>query len=146
MPSRRFHTKSRLGCANCKQRKIRCGEERPVCENCGRLPGSCSYLQSDPQGGTTLQHIGSEFKPGEPPREAILADKDALAFEPLNKYDEELMQHWTQSTSHKMSDRADLVTTWQLTVPSLAVHHAFLRHGLLALAAMHIRYRCPPPT
>ncbi|KAI5966664.1 hypothetical protein KGF57_000628 [Candida theae] len=42
---RKRHTNSKLGCANCKRKKIRCDESLPSCENC--LKGkkeTCSYL------------------------------------------------------------------------------------------------------
>ncbi|KAI5955720.1 hypothetical protein KGF54_001222 [Candida jiufengensis] len=42
---RRRHTNSKLGCLNCKRKKIRCDETLPSCKNC--LKGkkdSCSYL------------------------------------------------------------------------------------------------------
>ncbi|OQV00918.1 Fungal specific transcription factor domain-containing protein [Cladophialophora immunda] len=31
---RRAHQKSRTGCKNCKQRKVKCDEKRPVCDKC----------------------------------------------------------------------------------------------------------------
>lgn len=45
LASRRRHTNSKLGCANCKRKKIRCDEELPQCLNCrkGRKE-TCSYL------------------------------------------------------------------------------------------------------
>lgn len=42
---RKRHTNSKLGCANCKRKKIRCDESLPLCKNC--LKGkkdTCSYL------------------------------------------------------------------------------------------------------
>lgn len=42
--SRRVHFKSRLGCLNCKRRRIKCNELRPSCLPCRRLGLSCSYL------------------------------------------------------------------------------------------------------
>ncbi|EXJ72191.1 uncharacterized protein A1O5_04695 [Cladophialophora psammophila CBS 110553] len=44
-----------------------------------------------------------------------------------------------------MGDRHEVFPMWQVTVPSLAFNQPFLRHGLLALAAMHIRYTSPVP-
>ncbi|KAK6465535.1 hypothetical protein DFJ63DRAFT_24230 [Scheffersomyces coipomensis] len=49
--TRRKHTNSKLGCLNCKRKKIRCNEQLPVCGNC--LKGkkeTCSYLSlSEPE-------------------------------------------------------------------------------------------------
>lgn len=44
-PSRRRHTNSKLGCANCKRKKIRCDENLPECNNCCKAKrDQCSYL------------------------------------------------------------------------------------------------------
>lgn len=43
--TRRRHTNSKLGCLNCKRKKIRCDENLPQCENCSRAKRElCSYL------------------------------------------------------------------------------------------------------
>lgn len=43
--TRRRHTNLKLGCANCKRKKIRCDEVLPQCENCQRARReTCSYL------------------------------------------------------------------------------------------------------
>lgn len=43
--SRRKHTNSKLGCSNCKRKKIRCDEKLPQCGNCSRGKKEiCSYL------------------------------------------------------------------------------------------------------
>lgn len=34
--AKRAHTKSRNGCKNCKARKVKCDETRPLCKNCER--------------------------------------------------------------------------------------------------------------
>jgi hypothetical protein len=40
---RRGHFKSRLGCFNCKRRRIKCNEDRPDCSACRRLSLECAY-------------------------------------------------------------------------------------------------------
>lgn len=43
--TRRRHTNSKLGCLNCKRKKIRCDENLPQCGNCARAKReTCSYL------------------------------------------------------------------------------------------------------
>ena len=43
--TRRRHTNSKLGCSNCKRKKIRCDEGLPECGNCSRgKKDVCSYL------------------------------------------------------------------------------------------------------
>lgn len=40
-PVRNFRTKT--GCLTCRARKVKCGEERPICSNCQRLRRECAY-------------------------------------------------------------------------------------------------------
>jgi hypothetical protein len=40
---RKGHTKSRRGCFNCKKRKIKCQETRPLCANCDKSGIPCQY-------------------------------------------------------------------------------------------------------
>ncbi|KAJ9612161.1 hypothetical protein H2200_003758 [Cladophialophora chaetospira] len=44
-----------------------------------------------------------------------------------------------------MNDRYEMFPMWQVVVPNLSSDQPFLRHGLLALAAMHLRHTSPPP-
>ena len=46
--SRRGHFKSRLGCFNCKRRRVKCNELRPSCSPCRRLGLSCVYPTAAP--------------------------------------------------------------------------------------------------
>lgn len=47
---RRHHRKSRLGCHQCKRRKIKCDENRPTCLNCSRRGLGCGYILSPTAG------------------------------------------------------------------------------------------------
>ncbi|KAF4949411.1 hypothetical protein FGADI_8924 [Fusarium gaditjirri] len=40
---RRAHTRSRTGCSECRSRRVRCGEQRPTCENCVNNKRTCEY-------------------------------------------------------------------------------------------------------
>ncbi|EXJ89666.1 hypothetical protein A1O3_02733 [Capronia epimyces CBS 606.96] len=42
IPHRRFHTKSRFGCAQCKKSRTKCDENRPECGRCRRKGSYCS--------------------------------------------------------------------------------------------------------
>ncbi|KAF4456639.1 Hypothetical protein F53441_1297 [Fusarium austroafricanum] len=45
---RKFHKRSRTGCTTCKQRRIRCDEERPKCRNCASAFQGCVYESAKP--------------------------------------------------------------------------------------------------
>ena len=42
---RKYHTKDRLGCLMCKQRRIKCDKAKPVCTRCVRAERECQYVQ-----------------------------------------------------------------------------------------------------
>ncbi|VUC32192.1 unnamed protein product [Clonostachys rosea] len=46
MTKRKKYRKVRGGCLTCKERKVRCGLEKPVCENCTRLARPCAYADT----------------------------------------------------------------------------------------------------
>lgn len=45
MVGQRPHTKSRKGCIQCKTRKVKCDEKRPVCTRCEVRKEKCSFLE-----------------------------------------------------------------------------------------------------
>lgn len=50
--------------------------------------------------------------------------------------DTELMMHWCNSTYRTVSTDPNVQRLWQTTIPREAMHHQFLRHGLLAVSAL----------
>ncbi|CUM46652.1 uncharacterized protein AC631_02904 [Debaryomyces fabryi] len=40
---RKFHQKSRNGCLTCKKRRVKCDEQRPVCQKCQHMNLTCGY-------------------------------------------------------------------------------------------------------
>ncbi|KAF2704536.1 hypothetical protein K504DRAFT_461297 [Pleomassaria siparia CBS 279.74] len=44
MATRKTHNKTRLGCGQCKKRRIKCDGLYPVCQNCRRRDLECSFL------------------------------------------------------------------------------------------------------
>lgn len=40
----KIHTKSRLGCQRCKQRKVKCDETKPACQKCASKGRPCLYV------------------------------------------------------------------------------------------------------
>jgi hypothetical protein len=45
---RKAHKKSRLGCRNCKLRRVKCDESRPKCEKCTSFGVACNYDSNIP--------------------------------------------------------------------------------------------------
>ncbi|OJZ85799.1 hypothetical protein ASPFODRAFT_189491 [Aspergillus luchuensis CBS 106.47] len=60
--SRKSHRKSRLGCKNCKRRRVKCDEIKPHCTNCLRHSIECDYStqpQTHPNSTAPSQQIDS---------------------------------------------------------------------------------------
>ena len=137
MPPRQVHRKRRTGCFKCKERRVRCGEEKPVCHNCKRLGYICHFAQQQPlttagphdismRGATT----GSSSSFG-----MVVSD--------LHIKDLELMHQYSSATYCSMTDRIELYYIWQINIPKHAISHTFLMRGLLAIAALHLNDQNP---
>jgi hypothetical protein len=48
-------TPAYIGCQTCRQRKVKCDENRPICNRCDRLSISCEWGFSGKQSGKALQ-------------------------------------------------------------------------------------------
>lgn len=49
---RRDIKRKRTGCLTCRERRVRCGEERPICKNCSRKSRLCNW----PKDGDRFRH------------------------------------------------------------------------------------------
>ncbi|KAJ5774181.1 Aflatoxin biosynthesis regulatory protein [Penicillium paradoxum] len=58
--SRRSHRKSRAGCVNCKKRRIKCDESKPICIRCQKHGVECDYSGRLPRPQKTT-NIVSQF-------------------------------------------------------------------------------------
>ncbi|EME43635.1 hypothetical protein DOTSEDRAFT_72861 [Dothistroma septosporum NZE10] len=125
MPSRKFHGKTRTGCIACKARHVKCGEERPLCNNCRRRNTACEYLADNAKQNETSSEASSSM------------DK-APEIDRFDSLDLVLMHRYSTSTSLHMFPAPESPRIWQVEVPLVAETHAVLQHGMLALAAMDL--------
>src|SRR6266511_1355051 len=95
MPSRRPHQKTRHGCIRCKQRKVKCDEERPICRNCSRIRADCSFvLDSFPLSPAYSEDVSSTG-PRTPANDIV---RPPIITPALQLSDLELMHHWSTVT------------------------------------------------
>ncbi|KAI5853366.1 hypothetical protein BZA05DRAFT_451508 [Tricharina praecox] len=176
MAPRRSHKKSRTGCQKCKRRRIKCDEVHPSCGNCLKHAIICDFsLSPEEQRAVSLEFqsapraaAGGQAKsssssaasplllPPPPPPPPQLQQHSFMssvnlriptAHPPtLNVLDLSLMHHWSIYTVDSMSNRDHIQQIWRLNVPTLAVHHPFLMHALLAISAMHLHYKGADPS
>ncbi|KAB8235760.1 Zn(II)2Cys6 transcription factor domain-containing protein [Aspergillus alliaceus] len=129
MKGRRSHQKSRSGCLKCRQRKVKCGKEKPTCSNCRKhsvgyyfAPRKIDHLSS------ASQNVAPFPLPG-----AILSTSPATA-------------HYTTSTAYKFSLHPLLQTFWRVEVPQIGFAAPYTLRVILAISALHLAYLRPDKT
>ncbi|EGX90385.1 C6 transcription factor [Cordyceps militaris CM01] len=116
--SRRGHSKSRLGCLNCKRRRVKCNELRPTCSPCRRLGLLCDYATSAP-----------------PPHDAVATAPPATPSSALNLDDLRFYYQFLHTAFPSLPLRAEHV--WK-TCAALSHQSECLAHAALGLGALHL--------
>ncbi|KAI3150015.1 transcriptional regulator family: Fungal Specific TF [Penicillium roqueforti] len=135
MAVRRPHRKSRHGCMECKRRRVKCDETRPICTNCAKRHSECDT-------GTPFI-VESNRKSGNSKFPGVLSQHDSenaaiSAGSALNLNDLELMMQWCNTTFRTLSRNERTDPIWRYIVPEEALLHPFLMHGVLALSSLHL--------
>ncbi|KAI1140285.1 hypothetical protein F5Y05DRAFT_312120 [Hypoxylon sp. FL0543] len=158
---RRIHRKSRAGCRNCKQRRVKCDELRPICGNCQRFSIRCDFTPTAPSSENSevlLINAPTGRKRGRPRKDwsAIsrapgpsgeahqgsetsvsspdLSSAKGTSSPHLTVDDLELLHHYL--TDAQLSQGHKVL--WQVKVPRLAFTHHYALHLLLAISALHM--------
>ena len=136
MTSKRHHTKSRLGCKQCKGRRIKCDQTPPCCVNCAKRGVECEYQEwAQLLTPASFPYNALQSSPASPSRRHDSSThSECFNFEDLG-----LLHHFTVHASQTL-DRIgseQFRQIWQYEVPLLGVSHPPLMHALLAFAAAH---------
>ncbi|OTB00361.1 hypothetical protein M426DRAFT_324400 [Hypoxylon sp. CI-4A] len=163
--TRRTHKKSRAGCFNCKQRRIKCDEHKPTCNNCQRFSISCDF---SPKSAPTVPEQGDETagnnphtglrKRGRPRKDwsaitqrsvsqtsgsrenSYEVSGTAMISSPhLTVEDLELLYYYMSDPILSQGDKV----LWQEKVPRLAFANPCVLHVLLAAPAFYKMRRDP---
>ncbi|KAI5248456.1 hypothetical protein E4T42_05643 [Aureobasidium subglaciale] len=130
MPQRKSHTKSRRGCAGCKQRHVKCDEATPSCGYCLKRDVVCSFITESRENTDSVNASPSnQSEPG------------ALAFSQsaISRITElSLMHNWSTKAYRTLCQHSDETHLWQMVVPELALGHEYLLDALLALSARQL--------
>ncbi|KAH8879161.1 hypothetical protein GQ53DRAFT_672670 [Thozetella sp. PMI_491] len=168
--NRRTHTKSRGGCFECKRRKIKCDEGKPVCAGCIKRETTCTYpdeIISWPPQQENEQRSSSSLRPeprdwgptsapspqGSSTKPSALGDSAPASFPAetvaslgetsaarLGVFDMEDMTLW----HHFIKSTAETISSpWGEELPQLALSCDYLLHGILAAAALHLAFLYP---
>ncbi|KAF3385543.1 Protein RTM1 [Penicillium rolfsii] len=154
------HTKSRNGCYTCKQRRVKCDEERPTCGSCLIRGEECVFpnpvgtrdqrrrppiphhtpalesvhLQARENGREVpFRPLHFNVPPSEGPQNAGVQPQSDLNMTDLN-----LLQHFILHTSRKMTLNKIKMVVWERVIPEMAAANQFLMHLVLALAGLDI--------
>ncbi|KAL4909520.1 hypothetical protein BDW74DRAFT_174721 [Aspergillus multicolor] len=166
--SRRTHRKSRLGCGNCKKRRIKCDEKRPMCSNCVHHSVDCDFqfpASSSPSEGSTppqtqrfkfreskYQARTSSPAPEQPSSNSrsigVQCDSSpTIEFkggpgEGISLPDLSLFHHFTTSTYCTLAGE-EAYPVWQVHVPRWGFSFPSIMHLLFTLSALHLAYLNP---
>ncbi|KAH6699681.1 hypothetical protein BKA61DRAFT_621522 [Leptodontidium sp. MPI-SDFR-AT-0119] len=159
MAPRRVHTKSRHGCDQCKQRRVKCDERKPNCTNCGTRGTECHYSRPARPPGTgprmdTSSNVQSPAFYGSASPSAGLATNPLgvgldiyqgiglgtsldMPFRSSTRQRElELMHYWfTKTSSSFTTTYTDL---FRGHVVQEALKHEYLADSIFALTSLHI--------
>ncbi|KAH7408843.1 hypothetical protein BKA64DRAFT_383222 [Cadophora sp. MPI-SDFR-AT-0126] len=164
MPSRRSHSKSRLGCVECKVRKVKvshhipCDEVKPICGRCEKRKGSCHYVEPSSSPGqlpnfrkgtdrqshanapalqpTIFQLLGSILLSAAECQPTSLQSAQNV----FQDGDLELLHYFSISTYLTITNLTHLRSIWQFDIPQMAFSNAFLMHGILVIAAFYLAH------
>ncbi|CEJ62838.1 hypothetical protein PMG11_11323 [Penicillium brasilianum] len=160
-PTRRSHRKSRHGCIQCKQRRVKCDEIFP-CSNCVNRDMACVF-ETHPR---TPSEVSNEKSSSSCPPELLReqSHRRSLAAVPYQQevlrdiennilaathhsewsgQDLEIMHHFIVCTAMTLSDSEDIQKVWQIVIPRIAYSFEFLMHGILCLSALHLAHVKP---
>lgn len=149
MPVRRTHTKSRLGCSQCRKRRVKCDEQNPQCSSCAQRGEDCIYLRF-PTKATPITSSKTATTPAETtpssdagtgnnspaPINALQDDVDCTLWNSGRVRELELLHHWCLKTSNSFTP--ELIDLFQDHLVKEALRNTHLMEALLALTAFHI--------
>ncbi|KAK1232435.1 hypothetical protein PQX77_004411 [Marasmius sp. AFHP31] len=146
----RSHKKSRMGCVQCKKRRVKCDERRPICGTCERRKTDCVFIER-PKPPEDDSPSSSSTKPEmivarRPTAELQLARKSPTPppFSTLDMTTLKLFHHWCMVTSGTLAHSSSALYGVQHTIPQIAFGQPGLMHALLAIAASHMHHLLSP--
>ncbi|KAL4809808.1 hypothetical protein BDV18DRAFT_129683 [Aspergillus unguis] len=157
MPIRRPHRKSRHGCKACKQRRVKCDEERPVCTSCRIREEECEYVaeasiiwadetvrrpkrrKSSLKDNETTTPDTSDASDApfnildSPPRQQPSTQDASLDIAQMR-----LLVNWQRETCQFFARGTETMAVWQVHTVDEALKTPPLMHGILSVSALHL--------
>lgn len=153
IPRKKPITRVRTGCQTCRNRRVKCGEERPECHNCLRTNHTCpGYPPKPPVPSRKRDTVASRVPSAgtELVRQSRLPSRteSSLSWSSSTTatfFDLRLVQHYIQFSAPTLSLQGIISRAWAQDVPQLAFggNQEHLIHSLLAVSAAHIASNNP---
>ncbi|KAL4938155.1 hypothetical protein BDV06DRAFT_226262 [Aspergillus oleicola] len=145
--ARKFHRKSRYGCLQCKQRRTKCDETRPTCNNCALRNLDCSLQKfesatSRQLATTTNRNVQSVTSL----QWTIFPTVTRPSFCRSNTRDLEVYTHFQTNTAGSLYHHSAFKDIYRLEFPRLAQSFPFVGRGLLSIAYVHLASLSREPT
>ncbi|KAI5456009.1 C6 finger domain-containing protein [Mariannaea sp. PMI_226] len=132
-PAKLFHRKSRTGCQQCRIRRVKCDEAKPICANCQRLNLTCVYDR---------QNV--ERKDKDKGQHARKADNgDPPESEQRRRLELQLFHQFTSETGPSLAIDDFSLKTWVSAIPGLAMQSDAILYSVYCVTAAHRVFRDP---
>ncbi|KAL4948905.1 hypothetical protein BDW69DRAFT_203220 [Aspergillus filifer] len=154
LPGRRAHRKSRAGYLQCKRRKVKCEEGKPVCHKCTVHGVPCSFNsisrqnlddQSDSSASMSIYFPERSRQTALAPRPNMGQPLPALNPNPsdLSIADLELLHHYMINTCYTLSRVPTIQAVWRDQAPRIGFPALFVLHAIFAVLALHLGHLEP---
>ncbi|RAL14677.1 Zn(II)2Cys6 transcription factor [Aspergillus homomorphus CBS 101889] len=167
--SRRSHNKSRLGCQNCKRRRVKCDEKKPACTPCSRHSIDCDFthppaVSSVPRATTRQYRFRRSKYQAETQTESSTTSRsdsearysasvstgtqcDLAVSQPpggVSFADLKLYHHFMTTACKTLADeKADTNRVWSDHVARWGISFPSILHLILSLSALHLASENP---
>ncbi|KAH7146812.1 C6 finger domain-containing protein [Dactylonectria estremocensis] len=134
-PPKLFHKKSRNGCQQCRARRVKCNEAKPICHDCQRLEMTCIYdrqrlpIHAAPKPKDMLERSNSTSRTedkGDPPESRE-----------RRKLELQLFHYYLTEAGPSLAVDKDSSEFWILPIPRLAMQSDALLYSMYFMAALH---------
>ncbi|KAF2237836.1 hypothetical protein EV356DRAFT_520347 [Viridothelium virens] len=139
---RRFTMRSRTGCKTCKTRRVKCDEAKPACKRCtntGRRCDGYDQVQSarySLNAGAAKSSRASSISPTQASTDAPLLLRSPRFGGDLDRDEKRALAFYQECTSSKTTEVVN-DDFWGTIVLQFSLLEPAIRHGLLALSALH---------
>ena len=145
---RSWHQKVRTGCKTCKQRKVRCDENKPECLRCRKAGFACGGYAPPKQwifeaSDSSSQPSSTSTAATSPAPAGSTTSEDLIRSPPpsgdaISTVELRALQFFSERTSHILATFAPSAGYfWKNIVPRLSQTNATVRSALIAVSSLH---------